>query len=204
MAKNTFNIFLVKTNAPDFRHTLTQSAIEKLAEDQSFEHFIEDFADGASLYIFIGRALPPKWLRQINTRFGLEAIINTRSASGILFFKVAERIFAATFGHGWMHLNAEFLENDFGLRASINAIDEAKLNRLDRTNLGDALRGSALSPFKRTFTSFGIDDALELVRKIGGSTKSDVVGDSMVGAKSLKVSGDIDFDDLPKLGCGLI
>jgi uncharacterized protein (TIGR04141 family) len=178
---------------------LTEGAIDKLNNIDSHSVSFPSYGDGSSLYIFTGMSLPPKWVKQINNHFGLSVGICTNSASGVLIFKSSERIFAATFGQGWMYLNAEFLVNDFGLRASINALDERKLNRLERTNLGDALRGSALSPFQRTFTSFGVDDALELVRKIGGSTKSDISADTMTGAQSLKISGEIGLGDLPRL-----
>jgi uncharacterized protein (TIGR04141 family) len=59
-----------------------------------------------------------------------------------------------------MYLDEDNIEGDFGLRVAINALDDKKLKRLERANLGDALRGVALSPFQREFTSFGQDDAL--------------------------------------------
>jgi uncharacterized protein (TIGR04141 family) len=98
-----------------------------------------------------------------------------------------------------MYLNENNLEADFGLRVALNALDEKKLRRLERANLADALRGIDLSPFQREFKEFGIDDALDLIRKISGSTRDSASADSLTGARSLKVTGEYAISDLPAI-----
>jgi len=70
---------------------------------------------------------------------------------------------------------------------------------LERANLGDALRGVSLSPFQRDFTSFGLDDALDLVKNVSGKTIEDSSADSLSGSRALKVSGDFSIEDLPEI-----
>ena len=98
-----------------------------------------------------------------------------------------------------MYLDEHRFEGDFGIRAAINALDDTKLKRLERANLGDAMRAVALSPFQRGLTSFGLDDALDLIRKISGRTRDDANANSMTGSRSLRVTGDFGIADLPDL-----
>lgn len=148
--------------------------------------------------VFSGQPRKPKWMQDLQTKFDLQQTFSNSSCA-LLFFRAAHRIFIATFSHGWMYLDDAFTEPDFGLKVSVNALDETRLKRLERANLGDALRGVSLSPFHRDFRSFGLDDALDLVRKISGSTQSEVSPDVMTGARSLKFTGEFLLDDLPSV-----
>lgn len=199
MAKKTFTLYLAKTEQEEFEPLLSDGARQKLGTAESRVFELADFADGGRLYAFVGPPHPPVWLRDLRAYFELDLDILARSACAVLFFRVSGRIFAATFAHGRMYLSDRFLERDFGLRASINALDEKRLKRLDRTNLGDALRGSSLSPFQREFNSFGLDDALDLVRAVSGNTKEDITADALTGSYALKINGEFGLEDLPAL-----
>ncbi|MEQ9565404.1 MAG: TIGR04141 family sporadically distributed protein, partial [Pseudomonadales bacterium] len=199
MAKKSFTVFLAKNDVDTFSDILTDRAQANL--EKASTRIIEDetFGHGAILYVFVGRSDAPAWLQELRTYFEVPGKIDTRSACAVLVFRTQDRIFAATFAHGWMYLDDSNLETDFGLRVALNALDEKKLKRLDRANLADALRGVNLSSFQRDFKEFGIDDALELVQKVSGGTHNKSSADSLTGAKSLKVTGDYDLDDLPDI-----
>ena len=98
-----------------------------------------------------------------------------------------------------MSVNEDNIEGEFGLRVALNGLNDDKLRRLERANLGDAMRGVSLSPFQRDFESFGLDDALDLVRKISGVANNESSADVLTGAKSVKLSGEFDVSDLPAL-----
>jgi len=181
------------------RDLLSPSAQEKLKDPTSHNIVAPGFADGATLYVFVGPEHTPTWLRDLRQKFNVKGNIETRSAAGILIFRIAERLFAATFAHGWMYLDEDNLEGDFGLKATINAVDDTKLSRIDRANLADALRGVSQSPFRRDFRSFGLDDALDLVRRVSGTTRLEASADTMTGSRGLKLAGDFTLDDLPNL-----
>ncbi|MCY3857481.1 MAG: TIGR04141 family sporadically distributed protein [Gammaproteobacteria bacterium] len=135
--------------------------------------------------------------------FGIDNF-QTRSICAVLAFRVDGRICASTFAHGWMYLNEAVLETDFGLRVALNSLDEKNLKRLERTNLADAMRGVALSPFQRDFSSFGFDDALDLVRRLSGSTREDSRAEMISGARSLQSTGDFNLSELPQLAAEAI
>ncbi|MCJ8052775.1 TIGR04141 family sporadically distributed protein [Shinella curvata] len=199
MARKSYTLHLAKPDVEDFAQLLSEVAAGKIGTPFLHAVIREDFAEGACLYVFDSREMPPKWLRELRGEFQIPGNIQTNSACAILAFRVSERIFAATFAHGWMYLAEENFEGDFGLRAAINALDDGKLKRLERANLGDAMRGVSLSPFQRDLRSFGLDDALDLVRKVSGKTRDDALADSLAGARSLKVTGEYDLNDLPQI-----
>ena len=199
MPKKTVTLYLAKPDIHEFDDLLTEGGIERLEHQTTRVIEPEDFGGRAKLYIFVGKSSEPKFLRELRTEFDIGGLVNTKAACALLMFEIDERIFVATFAHGWMYLNDVNIEGDFGLRVALNALNDKKLKRLERANLGDALRGVSLSPFQRDFDSFGIDDALDLVRKISGSTRESASADALTGSKSLKASGDYEIATLPDI-----
>lgn len=197
MVKKTLSLYLVKGDIDTFEDALTEEA--RLKTGYRSTQIVErpEFGDGARLYVFVAGEYAPCWLTEIRLHFQVSGRIETNSAAAVLFFRSAGRIFASPFAHGWVYLDERRLEGDFGLRAAINALDDTKLKRLERANLGDAMRGVAQSPFQRGLTSFGLDDALDLIRKISGQTREDSNSDSLTGARSLRVTGEHGIGDLP-------
>ena len=199
MAQKTLTLYLGKAELSHFEDVFTEEARGKLALPSTRISDDPNFGEGARLYVFVENDHTPIWLREVRTLFVVPGAIQTSSAAGVLLFRAAGRVFASTFAHGWMYLDEHRFEGDFGLRAAINALDDTKLRRLERANLGDALRAVSLSPFQRGLTSFGLDDALDLIRKISGRTRDDASANAMTGSRSLRVTGEFGLADLPTL-----
>ncbi len=199
MAKKTLTLHLGKGDIASFEEVFSEEATLKLVHPSTRTVDHPEFGDGARLYVFVGDSHTPKWLTEVRGHFDVQGHITTSSAAGVLLFWSSGRLFASTFAHGWMYLDEHCFEGDFGLRSAINALDDTRLKRLERANLGDALRAVALSPFQRGLTSFGLDDALDLIRKISGRTRDDATADSMTGSLSLRVTGEFGIADLPAL-----
>lgn len=199
MAKKTLTLHLGKLKIADYEDAFTAESLPKLGLPTTRVVDDPEFGDGARLYVFVGNHYTPRWLTEVRQHFEVPGQITTSSAAGVLLFWSGGRLFASTFSHGWMYLDEHCFEGDFGLRTAINALDDSKLKRLERANLGDALRAVALSPFQRGLTSFGLDDALDLIRKISGRTREDATADAMTGSRSLRVTGEFDIADLPEL-----
>jgi uncharacterized protein (TIGR04141 family) len=196
LARKSLTLHLAKPDVGGFRNILSDAAQERLALASTRIIEVPDFADGAILYVFVGEEGVPGWLRDLRVTFNVPGRIHSSSACAVLAFRTNNRIFASTFAHGWTYLNEENIEGDFGLRVSLNGLNEKKLKRLERANLGDALRAISQSPFQREFTSFGLDDSLDLIRRLSGQAKEESSAETMSGSKSLKVSGDYEIEDL--------
>ncbi len=199
MPKKTFTLYLAKPDVDQFHDLLSEGARDRIDRPSTRVVEAPEFGDGARLYVFVGDNRTPAWLEELRREFAIGGRIRTNSSCAVLFFRTSDRMFAATFAHGWMYLNQDNLEGDFGLRVALNSLDERKVKRLERANLGDALRGVTHSPFQRDFGSFGIDEALDLVRKISGNTREDASADALTGSQSLKVSGEFSVSDLPEI-----
>jgi uncharacterized protein (TIGR04141 family) len=199
VVQKTLTLYLGKADLAEFEQVFTEEAQAKIGLPTTLVVDAPDFGNGARLYVFVGQDHPPRWLAELRQHFEIAGHITTSSAAAVLLFWSADRLFASTFAHGWMYLEEPRFEGDFGIRAAINALDDTKLKRLERANLGDALRAVALSPFQRGLTSFGLDDALDLIRKISGRTRDDASANSMTGSRSLRLTGEFGIADLPEL-----
>ncbi len=204
MAKHTYTFFLAKENRHDFSDYLTENATTNLASPNTQRIVVEDFAERAEIFVFQGQQTTPKWLRGLSRAFSDVRTFTTYSGAGILLFEIDDRVFAVTFSFGWMYLNEDAFESDFGILVAVNGLDHTKLRKLERTNLGDALKGVSQSAFQREFRSFGIEDALDLVQKVSGATRDDIEADSMAGSRSLKITGEFDYQDIPELAEDLL
>ena len=204
MARKTFTFYLAKEQHNDFSDYLTENAAANLSLSTTQRITIEGFAEHAEIFVFQGPPSPPRWLRRLSQAFPDVRAFNTFSGAGVLLFETNERVMAVTFAFGWMYLNEDEFESDFGLLVAVNGLDQSKLRRLERTNLGDALKGVSQSAFQREFRSFGIEDTLDLVQKISGATRDDIDGDNMAGSRSLKITGAFEYGDIPNLAEDLL
>lgn len=199
MARRTLTLYLAKPDVENFASILSESAESRVQDGRTQVVDLQEFAEGARLYVFSSPPFTPGWLRHLAQQFNFEAAVLTSSACALLVFWVEGRMFISTFAHGWMYINEDNIEGDFGLRVALNGLNDDKLRRLERANLGDAMKGVSLSPFQREFESFGLDDALDLVRKVSGVANDNSSADVLTGAKSIKLSGEFELGDLPDL-----
>ncbi|NTG06888.1 DUF6119 family protein [Rhizobium rhizogenes] len=204
MAKQPFTFYLAKERLDDFSGYLTENGGANLASPTTQRITVEDFAERAEVFIFRGPPSIPRWLRGLSHAFPAVKTFNALSGAGVLFFEKNGHVLAVTFSFGWMYLDDDKFASDFGILVAVNGLDQSKLRRLERTNLGDALKGVSQSAFQREFRSFGIEDALDLVQKVSGTTRDDIDGDSMVGSRSLKIIGEFSYEDIPDLADDLL
>lgn len=196
MARYSYTIFLAKDERTDFEAFLTENARAHVGTGGHQEHVVDDLGEVASLHIFRGSSGAPPWMRRLSSRIPSIQLVNRQSVAGLLFIHTGQYVLVVTYAHGWMLLNENMFESDFGLLVAINALDSEKLKRLERSNLGDALQGVSQSPFQRDFKSFGTDDALDLVKKLSGAAQEDSGLDTVTGARSLKITGEYTLDDV--------
>jgi uncharacterized protein (TIGR04141 family) len=204
MSKKTFSLYLAKPDIDDFVDILSEGGHTRLADPGTTIAELPAFGEGGRLYIFASQPHTPKWLRDLSGHFVVGSRVQTQSAAALLAFRSEGRVFVATFAHGWNYVEPESIQGDFGLRVAINRLADTKVKRLDRANLASAIRDSATASFRRNFSAFGIDEALDHIRRLAGETHDDDDADSMSGATSLKISGNFDFDDLPELAAGAL
>ena len=199
MTKHTFSMFLIKENVAEVEDIFTEQAKQRIDSPQVTISPNPDYAEDAVIYIFQNPSREPKWLPLIASSFDITRAIRNRSSSAVLVFRKAERLFVVTFGYAWLYIDPTVFVADFGLRVALNAADDKKLKRLDIANLGEAIKGVAQSASQRRFETFGVDEALELVRKISGALREEEFGSSVSGSNSLKIRTETNFAEIPEL-----
>lgn len=204
MARYSYTLYLAKQVQADFCDYLTDNAQQKVGRPEHQRLAVQDFGERAELFIFWGFSGPPPWMRRLSQLVPEVRLEHRKSVAALLIAEIGEHVLVITFAHGWMLLNESKFESDFGLRVAINSLNPEKLKRLERSNLGDALQGVSQSPFQRDFYSFGVDDALDLVKKLSGAAQENSGLDTVTGSRSLKITGEYSFDDVAAMASDIV
>jgi len=106
-------------------------------------------------------------------------------------------IFALTFAYAHVYLDDAKTEADFGLKVAVNSVSDEKLRSVERSNIGAAIRDFAQAAGQRDLRTFGIDDALDLIRKVSGRAADGEFAETVTGSRSLRFSKKIDLADVP-------
>lgn len=200
MAKTkNYSLYLVKTDIEAFEDVFTEAAKEKIQAGDAVLIDSDGLRDEATVYIFPSPPKPPTWLADINSVFAGTPALTNRSSCAVVVFKHVERIFVSAFAHGWQYLDDTKIESDFGLKVAINSLDDSKVKRIDSSHLGEAIKGVSQSAFQRELQAFGVDEALDLVRRISGRVEGDDFANSVSGATVLKITREMEFADLPEV-----
>lgn len=200
MAKTkNYSLYLVKPDIESFEEVFTESAKEKILAGDAALIDSDDLGDEATVYIFSSPPKPPAWLADINSVFVGTPALTNKSSCAVVVFRHVERIFVSAFAHGWQYLDDTKIESDFGLKVAINSLDDSKVKRIDSSHLGEAIKGVSQSAFQRELQAFGVDEALDLVRRISGRVEGDDFANSVSGATVLKITREMEFADLPEV-----
>nr|WP_320177810.1 TIGR04141 family sporadically distributed protein [Roseovarius pacificus] len=194
----SYSLYLVKPGIDVFEDIFTETAKEKIQAGDAVLCDSNDLGDAATVYIFPSPPKPPSWLADINTVFAGTPALTNRSSCAVVVFKHVDRVFVTAFAHGWQYLDDTKIESDFGLMVAINSLDDSKVKRIDSSHLGEAMKGVSQSAFQRDLQAFGVDEALDLVRRISGRIEDDEFANSISGATGLKITREMEFADLPK------
>lgn len=199
MAKKTYTLHLAKPGYRRREDILTETAIDKLDAGLATRSDTNDFGEGATLFVFPGAMNRPRWLPEMQQVFDGVPDVRNQSHAALILFNQGGNLFALTYGHGWLYLNDDCLEGDFGLRTTVNFINDSKLKSLERANVAIAMRDVTQAARHSGLRDFGMDDALEIIRKISGTAADDSFASRATGARSLRLSVERDLTGVPAL-----
>jgi uncharacterized protein (TIGR04141 family) len=120
-------------------------------------------------------------------------------------FKVANRLFAVTFGQGRHLLAPDATEPDFGLKVVLNTVAPDQLKSVDAKTVDDTTvhtrrdlsRSSSLS-------AFGLDVTRDLLRAVTGTPRDPNLAHQLTGADALGIHTRDQVPDLPALAARLL
>lgn len=141
----------------------------------------------------------PQWLASVKSLLAPNSVVQdvtSQMAGGLLLVTTGGRLFAVSFGNGWLRLNEDWLEVDFGRQVALNSIPQDKLVEV-RAEQVFARRhvSSERAPTTSNKNSFGLDfdrDMLGVVEGVPEGAKH--LGRTVSGGVSLRIK--IDLADL--------
>jgi uncharacterized protein (TIGR04141 family) len=194
----SFSLYLAKPAVTGLDELLTQNARDMVKGGLVKTHTSSKFADGAALYVFPGQRVVPKWVPLLKSTFANLENLHAQSPCAVLLFKKDESIFALTFAYAHVYLDDAKTEADFGLKVAVNAVSDEKLRSVERSNIGAAIRDFAQAAGQRDLRSFGIDDALDLIRKVSGRAADNEFAEMVTGSRPLRFSKKIELSEVPE------
>lgn len=183
---NRLNICLIKPAYTRF---------DRIVEADTESHEIEDVG---TFYLEASHPGPPDWLKDFfgSMLHGKLPLI-TSSAKGVLLVRVrhkdANHIFALGFGFGRYLLKEDVIEERFGLKVVLNAVDPESLRSIDKTTLGSIPKQTREQMSRDGgAANFGIDIEQDLINAVTGKSRVPELGKTISGRDALAVSVKVD------------
>lgn len=153
----------------------------------------------AVLYVKDSRPQKPKWMSFFGGHADLSDLsLWSASSSAVLVLSVADHWFAVTFGHG-RHLLAQGVwEPNFGLKVTLNSIDDSSIRSIDRRSfdpIGRHTKEQASRP--GSIQQFGLHVEEDLLRAVVGRPEDEDLGRRLAGMDALYVTTSVLLEELP-------
>ncbi len=143
------------------------------------------------LFITKSQGKAPKWYEFVDdyVKTPLDETLN-KSASGVLLLQVGGRGFAVTFGPAGRYcLKPDSWEPDFGLRATLNAVDADQLRSVDIRTIEELTLSTRRQVSRASsLDTFGLDVSRDLLRAVTGEPKDSALAARVTGADALALS----------------
>lgn len=190
---NTFTIALIKADKID--------PDDIIAGNYAAEHAVQiGGVDIGQLFVRQAFQAPPKWSQVFDGILNTEIFGLSSAPGAVLLVEAAGRKFAVMFGLGWALLSQEAIEEQFGLRVTLNSIDPGAIKSLDKRSF-DAVATQTREQASREIDvgEFGLDVDQDLLSSVTGTPRNEAWGEKMTGKHSLKVAVYKGIADLPEL-----
>lgn len=150
------------------------------------------------LYICEPDPREPRWLSFVKEGFpdGL-SLTPSAAPSAVLFIKTDSRLFALTFGQGRQLLKPDAYEVDFGLKTTLNTVDEKKLRSLDSRTFEDMTVHTRRQVSRSSsLDAFSVDVFRDLLGAVTGEPADTSLAKRLTGRDALALTGAVAFSDL--------
>lgn len=143
------------------------------------------------LYVKTSGSHEPRWVSYLAPHVDVRTLrLRVSSASAVLLISSDERLYAVTFGYGHTLLADKAIESSFGLRVTLNAIDESGVRAIDHKRLDTVTRLTREQLDRESgVTDFGLDVERDLLRAVVGRPRDTTLGTRLAGADRVVVFG---------------
>lgn len=166
MAKrNKLTIYLIKEKFTDNNGIIKEFEKKKKIKENTM------------LYYGSSRSKAPIWVEDFLDNQVDEGILFTANAKAVALVKVnveadKSRVFAIVMGYGKGMIEEETIEERFGLKTCLNAIEDTEIRKVNKANIGGNQRVSSNQlPVKSSMDEFDVDVDSELISQVTGETR---------------------------------
>lgn len=193
----TLNIFMSKPGVVD-----PDVIMKDRSDYASYQMKVGDEFAGV-LYVRASQPSPPDWASYLAPAVDgnlADAGLSTSSASAVWLIQRSDQVFAITFGYGRFMLKDEGIDQRFGLRCTLNAIDSLRIRSLDRKSFERVQRLTREQVSRESdLGAFGIHVEQDLLRAVTGSPLDPAYGHRLSGRDCLAVSTRASIAEVPEL-----
>lgn len=144
----------------------------------------------------------PRWVDFLLAGQGVSPDVfgYVNNIGAVLIIRAFDNIFAITFGSGYLLLEDEAIEKDFGLRVTLNSVNPEMLRSLDKTNCAhNPLHSRTQSTQHGGVFDFNVDSETDLLYAITGVSEVEMFGSHVTGKDALFISPEVEMNDLPEV-----
>lgn len=175
---------------------------EELIEEpqQAVEFPVNVGGVAGRLFVKRSNVAPPGWLSFFEGQAaGAADLLRSSSSAAVLVLRVGPHWFAVTFGYGRNLLRPGTWEPNFGLKVTLNAIDDASIRSVDRKTFDTIVRHTREEASRAgSIEQFGLNVEEDLLRAVVGRPLDEALGTRLAGMDALTVSGPIALVELPE------
>lgn len=146
----------------------------------------------------------PNWVKYLLLN---DNNIKNKINSFLLLVFENKRIFAYSFGYGYIMIKNDIVESDFGLNVTLNCIDPEKIKSINTYSLANNSKQKFESSAKlSSIYNFEYDNLIDMVQKLQGQIKDEYkcFFENLNGSESLSINTRIKFDKLNNLSKTLL
>ncbi|RJS61757.1 DUF6119 family protein [Bacillus sp. PK3_68] len=196
--------YLFNENSKDFQDLILPNKVNEENNFVELQSNNDNLEFECKVYIQKNKTKEPKWLSFLEEDLIIpdrDEIRNTVNSFVILIRIIKEEtpyFFAITGGFGFTAINRNNLENQFGLKVALNAIDSKELKAFDVRNIDLKTKQKRVLINKGSeIGEFDLDFEQDLINLVSGKSSSEEVGTSIKGTtSSLSLNSDITFSQL--------
>ncbi len=192
--KTDLNIYLAKSEV-----VMPEDIIKDIEKLKCFDLSV----DGLNICkVFIKKSFSnlPRWANFFASTIDPNEFGLNSSTGALLYAKVDDGVFMLTFGQGFHLLDSAMIEMNFGLRTSLNLIDEESIRSIDKSSFEQhPTQSREQTGIATELQYFGLNIEQDLLRAITGKPRDERFGKRVSGMDALKLNVEVDLQKLPKL-----
>ena len=190
-----FNVYLFEPEVDEFALAFRDDRMEAYDEVE----FKQDPPFEAKAYLLHNkRSAPPPWVRFFSPHVQFPKDVFNISNSFVLLIKQSERVFALTYGQGYLAIDRKRTDPAFGLNIAVNAVLPDQIRSTESRNLKETATLKQLVLTRASsLDQFEVDFDHEVLHRLEGVLRDEAaIGKRIRGSASCSIVTEVEFEDL--------